>query len=156
MAPTIPRIDLRMEDLDRLVDRTRHTPLTDDEYATLKAAIDTLGYVAQLLEQKGTTLAGLRQLLFGATTEKTRDVLARAGVDLRPPDASGNPREDAAGRRDGRDRGVRGHGRHGADAYVGARHVAVPHGGICTTAIGARSAPRARSTPSGIPTCSSG
>ncbi len=42
MAPTIPRIDLRMDDLERLVDRTRHTPLTENEYATLKAAIGTL------------------------------------------------------------------------------------------------------------------
>src|SRR5438128_8220368 len=99
MVPTIPRIDLRMDDLERLVERTRHTPLTDHEHATLKAAIDTLGYVAQLLEQKGTTLAGLRQLLFGATTEKTRDVLARAGVDVGPADAP--HQSDAAGRRDG-------------------------------------------------------
>ena len=119
MAPTLPRIDLRMEDLERLVDRTRHTPLTEDEYATLKAAIDTLGYLAHLVEQKGTTLDGLRQLLFGATTEKTRDVLARAGVDTPPTPRA--PRDDAPGRDTG------GHGRHGAAAYTGARHVAVPH-----------------------------
>ena len=42
MARTIPRIELRMADLDRLVDRTRHAPLTDDEHGQLKAAIDTL------------------------------------------------------------------------------------------------------------------
>jgi transposase len=119
MAPTIPRIELRMEDLDRLVERARHTPLTEDEYATLKAAIDTLGYLAHLVEQKGTTLAGLRQLLFGATTEKTRDVLARAGVDA-PPAAR-------APRGEGDDRDAGGHGRHGAAAYTGARHVPVPH-----------------------------
>src|SRR5712691_10812077 len=65
MAPTIPVIDLRMADLERLVDRTRHTPLTEDEHATLKAAIDTLGYLAHLVEQKGTTLDGLRQLHYG-------------------------------------------------------------------------------------------
>src|ERR1700674_5528616 len=116
MAPTIPAIDLRMADLERLVDRTRHTPLTEDEHATLKAAIDTLGYVAQLVEQKGTTLAGLRQLLFGATTEKTRDVLARAGLDT--PTSEG-PRGDEADQAR-RDRRANGHGRHGAEAYVGA------------------------------------
>jgi len=83
MPPSIPRIDLRMADLQRLVDRTRHTPLTEDEYTTLKAAIDTLGYVAELVEAKGTTLAGLRQLLFGATTETTRAVLKRAAATSR-------------------------------------------------------------------------
>ncbi len=125
MAPTIPRIDLHLEDLERVVARARHTPLTDDEYATLKAAIDTLGYVAHLLEQKGTTIAGLRQILFGARTEKTRDVLARAGLDTtsttHPPGgdhghASPAPRARAAG-----------HGRNGAAAYDGAHHVDVPH-----------------------------
>jgi transposase len=119
MPPTLPRIDLRMEDLERLVDRTRHTPLTEDEHATLKAAIDTLGYLAHLVEQKGTTLDGLRQLLFGATTEKTRDVLTRAGIDT--PPAPRAPRDDAS------ERDAGGHGRHGAAAYTGARHVPVSH-----------------------------
>jgi transposase len=123
MAPTIPAIDLRMADLDRLVDRTRHAPLTDDEHATLKAAIDTLGYVAQLLEQKGTTLAGLRHLLLGAQTEQTRAVLARAGGAAETPDTpeAEAPDGSAVSRR------RRGHGRHAADAYGGAAHVAVPH-----------------------------
>ncbi|HEV2283620.1 MAG TPA: IS66 family transposase [bacterium] len=116
MAPTLPRIDLCMDDLERLVDRTRQAPLTADEHATLKAAIDTLGYLAHLVEQKGTTLDGLRQLLFGATTEKTRDVLARAGVDA--------PR---APRDDGPDHDPGGHGRHGVAAYSGARQVPVAH-----------------------------
>jgi transposase len=126
MAPTIPRIDLRMDDLERLVDRTRRAPLTEDEHATLKAAIDTLGYVAQLLEQKGTTITGLRHLLFGTQTEKTRDVLARAGVADAPAStagdaASGDPTEPTLVPR------RRGHGRHAAHAYSGATHVAVPH-----------------------------
>jgi transposase len=127
MAPTIPRIDVRMDDLERLVDRARQTPLTEDEHATLKAAIGTLGYVAQLLEQNGTTLAGLRQLLFGARTEKTRDVLARAGLEA---PASEGSRGTAATRTppgEGRDRRAPGHGRHGADAYVGAHRIDVPH-----------------------------
>jgi len=45
----------------------------------------------------------------------TRDVRARAGVDVAPPDAPGDQREDSARRRDGRDRGARGHGRLGAE-----------------------------------------
>jgi hypothetical protein len=45
--------------------------------------------VAQLLEQQGTTLAGLRHLLVGSATEKTRDVLARAGVASDAPSAPG-------------------------------------------------------------------
>lgn len=127
MAAPVPQLDVHMDDLRRLVERTRQTSLTDDEYTTLKAAIETLGYVADLLEQKGTTVANLRQLLFGATTEKTREVLARAGVADAP---SGDPPEDdvpaADADRQRRDRPP-GHGRHGADAYAGARRIDVPH-----------------------------
>ena len=128
MAPTIPRIDLHIEDLERVVARARHTPLNDDEYATLNAAIHTLGYVAQLLEAKGTTIAGLRQILFGARTEKTRDVLTRAGLD--PASTAKSPGSDdgdsSPAARAPRNRAA-GHGRNGAAAYDGARHVDVPH-----------------------------
>lgn len=120
---------MRQEDLERVVERTRQAPLSDAEYETLKAAIHTLGYVAQLLEDKRATIARLRQLLFGATTEKTRDVLDRVsregpapgrdtpatGAGGDPPDR--RPDELAPGR----------HGRHGAEAYAGAQQVAVPH-----------------------------
>jgi hypothetical protein len=128
MARTILQIDLRMDDLERLVDRTRHAPLTEDEHATLKAAIDTLGYVAHLLEQRGTTVAGLRYLLLGAQTEKTRDVLARAGSAAAAPPTP-PPGTDLAGapvppRVEPRRRG---HGRRAAAAYGGAARVAVPH-----------------------------
>ena len=48
----------------------------------LTAAIRTLGDVAQLVEDKRATIARLRRLLFGATSEKTRDVL----TDQHPAD----------------------------------------------------------------------
>jgi hypothetical protein len=127
MAAPVPQLDVQMEDLRLLVERTRQTPLSDEEYTTLKAAIETLGYVAALLEQKGTTVANLRQLLFGATTEKTREVLAQAGVvestGAAEP-AEDQPTTDACRR--GRDRRP-GHGRHGAEAYTGAQRIEVPH-----------------------------
>ena len=123
MASPIPHIDVPFAELTRLVERTQHAPLTEPEYTTLKAAIDTLGYVAQLLAQHGTTLARLRRLLCGTTTEKTDAVLERAGLET-PPAAAPRDTGDEAGRaRPTR----RGHGRNGAAAYAGARHVPVPH-----------------------------
>jgi transposase len=127
MAAPVPQLDVRMDDLRRLVERTRQTALTDDEYTTLKAAVGTLGYVADLLEQKGTSLANLRQLLFGATTEKTRQVLAQAGqgdATTAPAPRDPESREDAPRPRDRR---APGHGRHGAEAYAGGRRIDVPH-----------------------------
>ena len=127
MAAPVPQLDVHMDDLRRLVERTRQTPLTDEEYTTLRAAIETLGYVADLLEQKGTTVANLRQLLFGATTEKTRDVLAQAGVV--DPTSAADPSDDAPPSEPDRQRNDRapGHGRHPAEAYTGGHRIDVPH-----------------------------
>jgi transposase len=124
MAQTISHIELHMDDLERLAERARHAPLSDDDYATLKAALHTLGYVAQLVEDKSVTIARLRQILFGASTEKMRDVLARAGV----PPASPSGDATAAGHDalPPRDRPA-GHGRQKADAYVGATRIDVAH-----------------------------
>src|SRR2546428_13420026 len=126
MAAPVPQLDVHMDDLRRLVERTRQTPLSDEEYTTRKAAVETLGYVADLLEQKGTTIANLRQLLFGATTEKTRDVLAHVGgVDATRATAPSDdaPTSDPDRRR--RDR-TPGHGRHRAETYARGHRTAGP------------------------------
>jgi transposase len=112
-----------------VLERARQTPLTDAEFELLTAAIHALGSVAELLEAKTATIARLRQLLFGAATEKTRAVLARVrqeapapGGDAPASPAPGDPedrRPDAPS--------PNGHGRHGAEAYAGAERVAVPH-----------------------------
>lgn len=127
MASAIPRIDVTMQDLHALLEQLRPR-LSDQEYAQLTAVIDTLGYVAELLDDQTTTLARLRGLLLGTPgTEKTRDVLAHAGVEAPstpPSDADQSPAPDhspPARRR------ARGHGRHGADAYAGAHRVRVAH-----------------------------
>src|SRR5712692_6440347 len=87
MAATIPRIDVTLQELHALLEQLRPR-LSDQEYEQLTAVIDTLGYVAELLDDQTTTLARLRALLLGTPgTEKTRDVLAHAGVEttVNPP-----------------------------------------------------------------------
>ena len=124
MTLTIETLDVRMDDLEQLVERARQGALSDSEYETLKAVVHTLGHVAELLATHGTTLADLRRVLLAqqGTTEKTRTVLARAGIagDAEPAsvELSDPPTP--------RDR-PRGHGRHGADAFTGARRVVITH-----------------------------
>ena len=120
-----PRIELHMDDLERLAERARQAPLSDDDYATLKAALRTLGTVAQLVEDKSATLARLRQLLFGPTSEKTRDVLQRAGVGPEP--SGGDTPAASTGATTDRPQRAAGHGRHCADAYAGATRIPVGH-----------------------------
>jgi len=109
--------------------QARQTPLTDAEFELLTAAIRTLGHVAQLLEAKTATIARLRQLLFGAATEKTRAVLDRVSREEPAPsgDAPANPAHGEPEERRPEEPSPNGHGRHGAEAYASAERVAVPH-----------------------------
>ncbi len=120
-----PRLDIRMADLEALLERAKAGPLSEADYQTLKAALATLGYLTELLEDRTTTLQRLRHLLFGARTETTRTVCAPAS----PPEASGGPAAEAAGpaSEDSSPAPRAGHGRNGARTYGGARQVAVPH-----------------------------
>lgn len=116
MKPAIERIDIGMEELNQLLERAREV-LPEEDYRKLKAAVDTLEYLTELVADKDTTIRHLRQLLLPAGTEKTKDVLAKAGVES--PKASQTAREAPTPRA--------GHGRNGAEAFTGARQVQIPH-----------------------------
>jgi transposase len=131
---SIERIDISPARARGVLDRVR-PKLADDDFRELKALVDTLLYLAELVAHTNASIRRVRALLFGTgSTEKTREVLARASGDAssatraetRPPQGL-DERPDArttdtstAGRR-------RGHGRHGVAAYTGAEHVAVAH-----------------------------
>ena len=112
-------IDVSIEELEKLVERTGQQTLADHERRQLRAAVETLGQVARMLAGKDATLRQLRKMLLKpATTEKTRAVLERAGIEPAAGEAV-NP----AGEKQKR----KGHGRNPARSYEGARRVKVTH-----------------------------
>lgn len=126
MSRPVVRLDLTRADFDTLLARARPA-LTDEEYGQLQALVDTFRFVTELLEDRTTTIAQLRQILFGVTTEKTRQVLKQVGLDAGPR----RPDPDAA--HDGRVPPARpGHGRNGAAAYGGAGRTVVAHASLRT------------------------
>jgi transposase len=136
MKATISRLELSMEELQKLVEHARTEPLSDEEYGQLKAAIETLGYLTQLVEDKDTTIQRLRQILFGAKTEKTNKVLNQEVDKQEKPEPAvpgGDAREASADdASEGSDpkRKRKGHGRNGARAYAGAQKVQVSHASL--------------------------
>ena len=64
--------DVSMDELEQPLERERE-PLGEDDYRKLKAAVNTLGYLTELVADKETTIGQLRLLLLGraGTTEKT-------------------------------------------------------------------------------------
>jgi hypothetical protein len=111
------RIELRIEELQSILEHARREPLSTEEYAKLKAAVDTLGFLTQELESKGASIQRLRHLMFGAKTETTRSVLGER--------AAGGGREGRSSREK-----RKGHGRNGAAAYRGAERVRVAHAAL--------------------------
>jgi hypothetical protein len=81
MKPPIERIDISPQELELLLDRVRAV-LNEEDYQKLAAAIHTLGYVTELLENREATLQALRRLLCQASTEKTEKILKAAGIDV--------------------------------------------------------------------------
>jgi transposase len=117
------RIDLDQSELEAILERAKTTPMSAEEYDKLHAAIETLVFLTTELEKKRVSVQRLKQLLFGATTETTRKVMKKildeAGKD--------DPSNDKAGQEPEVPSKPKGHGRNGADAYVGAEKVCVPH-----------------------------
>jgi len=112
-------IDLCMDELERLVERLRALGATEKDAELLEALVSSYAYVTDLIRDKQTTIGRLRQMLFGATSERSEVVLegqARAGTKEAVVPEAKVP--------------APGHGRNGAGAYTGARRVAVAHGAL--------------------------
>ena len=86
-----PRIDISCEELEALLEGAR-AALGETGYQKLQAAIRTLGYVTELLQNQEATLASLRRLLCHSSTEKTSwrptSPASRARFPLRPNSAA--------------------------------------------------------------------
>jgi hypothetical protein len=146
-APAPDIIDLDIQQLEALLRRAEDASLPADDVQTIRALCESYLYLTNLIDQKSTTIARLRKLLFGAQTEKTSAVLGPetpaadspessepassseqdipqadsdpSGAEPPPADASSGTRPASSGRR--------GHGRNGAEDYPGAQRVNVPH-----------------------------
>ena len=137
-TPEIIEVDnTQLEEVLRRVEQA-----LDDKDATLiRAVFQSYAYVADLVEDKNTSIRRLRQLFFGSRTEKTESVVGRASQKPDAPAANGAARatpstagEPATSEPDASIWGTAatepappGHGRNGADAYRGAARIDVPH-----------------------------
>lgn len=132
-APEIIEVDdARLEDVLRRVEQA----LEAEDAQLVRAVFASYAYVVDLVEDKNTTIRRLRQLFFGARTERTETVIGRSpettesapqpGTEADPsiPPAGASPDEPRPPRRR---TSARGHGRNGADAYHGAVRIEVPH-----------------------------
>src|SRR5436309_7443010 len=114
-------LELVEVDSDRLEEvlRRAEQALDEKDAALVRAVFESYAYVTELVEDKNTTIRRLRQLFFGARTEKTEAVV---GQKTGPPGGAASPgavAETGAAAGDGDGDGSdavasKGHGRNGA------------------------------------------
>ena len=122
----VERMDLDPSELEAILERAKTTPMSEAEYTKLHAAVETLVFLTPELEKKHVSLQRLKQLLFGATTETTRKGIQRILDDAGQKKDSESP-DGAGGQEASSQEKVPGHGRNGAEDYVGAEKVRAPH-----------------------------
>lgn len=124
-------VQLDTDELEGILRRAEAKQFDEDDYALLKALVESYAYLTELVGDKGTTIHRLRKLLFGSSSEKTRDVINEEGKDASSTTAQDSdelteqddPEKEQTTQR-------KGHGRHGADDYRGAEKIPVPHGSL--------------------------
>lgn len=66
---------VELSELKAILARAKAGPLGEAELGKLEAAMDTLAFLTRELEAKGASIARLRRMLFGPSTEKTTQVV---------------------------------------------------------------------------------
>ncbi len=121
-------VEVNFDELMALDERAQARQFEGGDYETIRLLIASHHGLFELLRNKEISLARLRKMLFGASTEKTKDVLpaeeTNSEAEPSPPEkdeaadsTDEEPPEDAP----------QGHGRNGADDYPGAEKVSVCH-----------------------------
>lgn len=120
-------IELSVEELAEVDKRAAVNQFQDGDCEIIRLLIASYRELLNLIENKDVNIARLRKILFGASTEKTQDVLlenAESDTD-RAADEEIEGAESTDDEQPKRPR--KGHGRNGAADYPGAKKVTVSH-----------------------------
>jgi len=109
-----PHVEINAEDLKQLLKRLKNRKLQPSDYELLEGMIETWQFLCSSLEHKKITVKRLQRMLFGPSSEKSKDVLDGPDKNKGPPGSDNKSKP-------------KGHGRNGAEAYWGADRVQVAH-----------------------------
>jgi hypothetical protein len=119
-------IELSEDRVIALLERLKPILGEDQDYLDIKASLESCRFLTQLLDTKDITIKQLRDMLFGASTEKTSNVLKDSAADAASQPEDTTPAATQQEPPKPRPRPP-GHGRNGAGAYPSAKRMQVPH-----------------------------
>jgi hypothetical protein len=139
----IQHVEIKAEAVRGLLEHAK-ARLDEKHYELFESIVKSYVALSELVDEKRMTIRELRKLLFGSTTETLTNVLEEVGKG-RGPEARGD--EESSAPEGGAERGVAaelgekgpperekageekpaGHGRNGAEDYIGAERLEVAH-----------------------------
>jgi transposase len=124
-------IELDAQRVEELLRRAEAHSFEAEDYQTIRLLVEAYAHLTSMVGDKNTTIARLRKLLFGASSEKTENVVGDP-KDLAAPNATaagdGCGEHADANDNEATDKATSpGHGRYRADDYPGASQVEVRH-----------------------------
>ncbi len=131
MRYALELVDVDSDRLEEVLRRAEQA-LDEKDAELIRAVFESYAYVTELVDDKSTSIRRLRQLLFGARTEKTDSVVGQKTEtpDITPPRdavADADLAGDAGNTDESDTTAAKGHGRNGAAAYRGAERIDVAH-----------------------------
>jgi transposase len=118
-----PQIEVKPEQLRALVERAKAGTLQPGDEEIIQAMAETILYLNEAVEDKRASIARLVRMLFGASTEKAKNILpdlaSTAKASGNQPEKTPDPSTPSVEKN--------GHGRNGAAAYAGADKLRVDH-----------------------------
>jgi hypothetical protein len=140
MARKSPEIiEVNSQQIQELLDRASSNALRPEDTELLRQILDSYVHLFGIVGDKKTTIAKLRKLLFGDSSEKAAKVLGNTNgaqepntsdSDSEPDDGTGECTDSSDGAATDKEPPP-GHGRYGADDYPGAHQVNVAHPALC-------------------------
>jgi hypothetical protein len=135
MPRTTPQIiEVNAQQIEELLERAASNEVREEDTELMRQIFASYIHLFELVGDKNTTIARLRKLLFGASTEKADKLVGDEEDAQEPRDADGDAPGDSSdldndsARENDRPPG---HGRYGADDYPGALKIDVPHETLC-------------------------
>lgn len=135
LSAEVINVDTRQ--LDELADRAATNTLTQEDMELMRKIFQSYTQFFEIVADKNTSLKRLRKLMFGASTEKTKNVVGEGESQANPDPSAGaddeSPEESNAADGSSKTNSAKrpGHGRMGADKYQGADQVDVKHDHLC-------------------------
>jgi len=102
------KMEISAEEAETMLERVQDSTIAQDDYEIIKGMVDTLLLLNQAMSEKNTSIKRLLQVIFGYKTEKKKKT----------------PKKKPGKRRKKKNKG---HGKNGADAYIGASREAINH-----------------------------